>query len=83
MDDAAFVGVLDGVDELVEDGQGFVPGDGAGAGGEGGTFDEFEDEGGGFEAVDGGDAGVVEGRKDLGFAGEAREALGILGEFGG
>ena len=48
-----------------------------------GPFDELQDQrahaSSFFEAIDGGDVGMVQRRQDLGFALEARQAIGIVG----
>ena len=44
------------------------------------AFDEFHNQGPIFDAEDGGDVGVAEGGDGLGFAGEAGEAVKIVGE---
>lgn len=41
------------------------------------AFDEFHDDGAVFDAIDGGDVVVVQSGEDVGFAGEAGEAIRV------
>jgi hypothetical protein len=77
MDDAALVSVLEGLSDLA----GVVECMGRRRGTrQGVAFHEFHDQRALFDAVDGGDSGMVEAGENLGFAGEARETVGVIGE---
>jgi hypothetical protein len=89
MDDAAFMGVLEGFADLFGDRQGFIGRDWAGlnAIGEGRSFDKFHNQsvgsGGIFETIDGRDVGVIEGGEKFGFAAETGEAIVVDGDRSG
>lgn len=82
MDDVLLVRCLEGFGHLAGDGEEFVKGDrrGGDAIGKGGAIDEFHDDGALFNAEYGSDVGVIERGKDLRFAGEAGETIGVSGE---
>ena len=84
MDDALVVRVFERLGHLQQRVFGFLRwqrsfGD---AFGEGRALHQLHDEGVFFDAVDGGDARVIERRQHLGFAREAGQALGVVGESG-
>src|SRR4051812_30964372 len=77
MDDAFFVSVFESADELVDQGERLIFGHGTG---EVGPFDEFENQSPVLHTVNSGDVRVIELGEELGFTGEAGEALGVGGE---